>query len=292
MGDFQDWEQIIGGPIFVVGAARSGTTWVFDIMASHPQVTGVYESWLFTPQNGLASLFTSAHWPSSRSGLSGLLPREDLIRDVRQFSTRLLSRAVRPEHRYIVEKSPSHLFVMDLIHEVFPAARFVHVLRDGRDVCVSVRAASKYWVPQWAKTFGRSIYSSAQAWQHAVRRARQLGSDLGGQFLEIQYESIKQDPIESYRKLFDFCQIPYDESLLRQIYERTDFNLNFKPKETGFRRGGRVGDWTTHFSVVDAVIFNIVAGETLIDTGYEKNRRWIRPLRKKVKPPALNVSSG
>jgi hypothetical protein len=266
--------QLEQSPIFVVGAARSGTTWVYDILTSHPQVAGVYESWLFTRDNGLGSLYTSAHWPPNRSGLSRLMERPALLEETRAFTDRLLSQALKPEHRFLVEKSPSHVFAVPLIHELYPGSRFIHVLRDGRDVTVSVRAAARSWVPQWREAFGRSVLTSARAWSHAVRRARKLGAELGDQFLEVRFEEIKQDPVAAYRQLLEFCGISYDETLLQQIHEQTDFARNYKSNEEGFRRGGRVGDWRTHFNILDAVQFNLAAGDTLIETGYEENRRW------------------
>jgi len=271
-------EQLAEPPIFVVGAARSGTTWVYDILTAHPEVAGVYESWFFTRQNGLGSLYTSAHWPPNRSGLSGLLEREALLEETRAFADKLLSRALRPEHRFLVEKSPSHLFAVQLIHELYPRSRFIHVLRDGRDVSVSVRAASRSWVPQWGQAFGRSVVTSAKAWSHAVGRARKFSAELGDLFLEVRFEEIKQDPITAYGRLLEFCRIPYDEKLLQRIHEQTDFAANYAENEKGFRRGGRVGDWRTHFNIFDAVQFNLAAGDTLVETGYEENRRWASPV--------------
>lgn len=277
-------DQLEQSPIFVVGAARSGTTWVYDILTAHPQVAGVYESWLFTRNNGLGSVFNSAHWPPNRSGLSRLLEREALLEETRAFADRLLARALAPEHRFLVEKSPSHVFAVPLIHELYPRSRFIHVLRDGRDVTVSVRAAARSWVPQWREAFGRSVLTSARAWSHAVRRARKLGAQLGDQFLEVRFEEIKRDPLAAYRRLLDFCGISYDEILLEQIHQQTDFAQNYKSNEKGFRRGGRVGDWRTHFNIVDAVQFNLAAGDTLVETGYEKNRRWASSVVRKASP--------
>lgn len=278
-------DQLIAPPIFVVGAARSGTTWVYDILTSHPEVAGVYESWLFTRNNGLGSLFTEAHWPPNRSGLSRLLERQVLLDETRVFADRVLSKAIEPNHRFLVEKSPSHLYVMELIHELYPGSRFINVLRDGRDVSVSVRSAARSWVPQWRQTFGRSISASARAWSHAVRHARCVGEKLGDLYHELRYEQIKQDPIGSYCQLFDFCNIPYDEELLQQIFEATDFATNYKPGENRFRRGGRIGDWRTHFTVLDAIRFNQAAGARLVETGYEKNRWWVGSLFRKVIQP-------
>jgi len=269
------FDQLVTAPIFVVGAARSGTTWVHDIFSAHPQVASVYESWLFTEENGIGSLFTKAHWPPTRSGLGVLLDRDILLAYTREMVVHIMSHAIKPEHRFLVEKSPSQLYVMPFINEIFPDARFIHVLRDGRDVSVSVRAASKSWVLAWRQTFGRSIRNSAHAWKNTVRRTQKDRGKLGERFFEIRYEELIADPFAAYRHLFDFCTIPYDNSILQHIFEVTDFDTNYRPKETGFRRGGRIGDWYTHFTLLDALIFNYVAGEMLVKLGYEKNRKWL-----------------
>lgn len=266
--------QLDREPIFIVGAARSGTTWVYDILTAHPRVAGIFESWLFTQNNGLMSLFTDAHRPENRSGLGRFVEKEALIVYVRDLATRIMSHALKPEHRFLVEKSPSHLYSMSLIHEIFPGSRFIHVVRDGRDVSVSVKAAIRSWVPNWRKTFGRSIKTSARSWKHAIRRARREANTLGSRYLEIKYEHIHNDPLGSYRKLFDFCGIPYNDEILQMVFNATDFNKNFKPNESGFRRGGRIGDWRDHFSLIDALVFNFEAGEMLVELGYEKNRKW------------------
>ncbi|MBW1835562.1 MAG: sulfotransferase [Deltaproteobacteria bacterium] len=268
------FDQLVQEPIFIIGAARSGTTWVLDILTAHPEVTGIHESWLFTQNNGLFALFTSAHWPPKRSGLGRLLGREELIKYTRNLATQIMSHAIKPGHRYLVEKSPHHLFVIPFINEIFPEAKFIHVLRDGRDVSVSVRAASKSWEPDWRKTFGRSIKSAARAWKHAVKSSRKSGENLNNRFLEIRYEEIYKDPFDTYRRLFDFCEIPYDDGILQSAFNATDFSKNYKPNEIGFRRKGKVGDWRTHFNLIDALIFNLEAGKMLIELGYEKNRRW------------------
>lgn len=270
-------KSLVSDPIFIVGAARSGTTWVFDILSSHPLVCGVYESWLFTRDNGLGSLFTPAHWPPRRSGLSSLLDRQALIEEVRGLSLRLMTRNLDPGQIYLVEKSPSHIYSMPLIHEIFPGARFIHVLRDGRDVAVSVRSASKSWVPQWKLSFGRSINTSGRAWKHAVLRARADSSELGDHFMEIRYENLKSDPERNIKALFDFCGIAITQSQLEITLRETDFAANYNPRESAFRRGGRVGDWKSRFSLLDALRFNLAAGDTLIELQYEKSRFWLPP---------------
>lgn len=268
------FDQLKTDPIFILGAARSGTTWVFDIFNAHPNVAGVFESWLFTRDNGVGSWFTPAHWPAKSSGLGRFLEREQVTTLSREVVQRMMSQAVGPNHQFIVEKSPSHLYAIPLIEEIFPQARFIHVLRDGRDVCVSVRAATRSWMPDWKRTFGSSIAASAKSWHDAVRRASNEGKRLGDRFLEVRYEELRTDPMPNYRKMFDFCGIPYDDSILQAVYAKTDFNLNFKGGEENFRRGGRIGDWRSHFTLLDTYNFQKTAGELLQKKGYVDHPRW------------------
>ncbi len=292
MVNLRPFDQLMQPPIFVVGVARSGTTWVEDIMTAHPEVAGIHESWLFTEKNGLGALFGFTCWSPKNTGLGRILKREELIACVRDFAIRIMEHAILPGHRFLVEKSPSHLYTMSLINKIFTGARFIHVLRDGRDVCVSIRAASRSWEPEWRKTFGRSIVSSARSWKDAVNRVRKYSAKLSEHFLEIRYESIHADPFHAYRQLFDFCSIPYNDDILQTVFDKTNFARNYKPNEAGFRRGGRVGDWCTHFSLIDAMVFNIVAGGTLVKLGYERNRIWLPNLFERFRPLRNKKSEG
>lgn len=268
--------QLAAEPIFIIGSARSGTTWVHDIFKAHPEVATLFETWLFTKQDGIGSLFSSAHWPAKYSGLGRLLEREQLLLQVRSFCETIMSSAILDAHRFLVEKSPSHAFSLDLINEIFPKSRFIHVVRDGRDVAVSVQAAARSWVPHWKMTFGKSLMASAKAWHDSVKRVKNHAGVIGGErFLEVRYEKLHEDPMHTYRTMFDFCDIPYDENLLRRIYEKTDFSKNYKPGEDKFRRGGRVGDWKREYSMKDAIIFQAVAGSMLITLGYENDGKWV-----------------
>lgn len=268
------FDQLKEAPIFIIGPARSGTTWVYDIIKAHPQVAGVYESWLFTPNNGIGALFSTAHWPPNRSGLGNFLQREEVVKCSRDLIIKIISHAIQPNDQYLVEKSPNHIYAIPLIREIFPDAKFICVLRDGRDVAVSVRAAAKSWMKDWKNSFGHSLRLSTHAWKSAISRARQEARYLGDNYLEIRYEEIHSDPIPAYRQLFDFCRIPYDQGTLEEIFNTTDFSRNYKGGESKFRRGGRVGDWEQSFTIIDKYIFKRIAGDMLIELGYEYDNSW------------------
>ena len=275
-------DRLEGDPIFVIGCARSGTTWVLDAFGAHPDVATVNESWLFSPTVGLGPLLGKGHWdpdhPGGPQGLSRFVSREDFVAEVRTFAARVLGKALGDGQRFLVEKSPNHVWTADGIAEVFPEARFIHVVRDGRDVAVSLLAAGDSWAPQWKESSAASVQQAASTWRRALERAAVVAPALDDRLLEVRYEDLHADPVSGYRRLFDFAEVPYDEDLLERVRTANDFPSNYTPNERGFRRGGRVGDWTDRFSPADCLAFQLAAGELLIELGYEADDRWVERL--------------
>ena len=263
-------------PVFVVGAARSGTTWVFDAYRAHPQVAGVFESMLFARLHGLGGLLHDDHWRDPRTGLGALASRDEVVDEIRELASGWLSRALRPEHHFLVEKTPAHGLVMAEIAAVFPDCRFVNVVRDGRDVSVSRRAASRTWATTWARFPGViEVARSARRWRREVNAACEAAASLGERVLEVRYEELHHDPRAGYARLYDFAGIPYDDELLARVHQGTDFELSGRAADaSGFYRGGRIGDWRRSFNVVDGLVFNALAGDTLVSLGYEPTRWW------------------
>jgi hypothetical protein len=189
-----------------------------------------------------------------------------------------LARALRPHHRFLVEKSPRHGHHIPFINELFPTARFVHVVRDGRDVAVSVRAASRSWAPDWRGDVARSVWTSAADWRNSLAAVRAATPAVADRLLEVRYEDAIADPYAVYRRLYEFAGIPYGDALLERVFDATDFERNFRPDEGQFRRAGRVGDWRTRFTTRDRIEFARAAGTTLVDLGYEDHPfRWVLP---------------
>lgn len=274
--------QLDAPPIFVVGHPRSGTTWVYDVLVEHPEVAGVLESWLFSKGAGLFPLLNRRHWDAQALGdefgqsvgLGALASRAEVVEEVRQLTARLLARALTPEHRFLVEKTPVHHDAMEAIAEVFPEARFIHVVRDGRDVTVSFRAATGSWL---AWNASGSAFDHARAWVRTIRTAREAGARLGDRFMEVRYEDLKEDPVGHAGRLFDFCGIPCERELLERICAATAFDRRFAGGADRFRRAGRVGDWRDALGPLDILRHWRGAGRGIVEAGYEDGLAW--PLR-------------
>jgi Sulfotransferase family len=288
----RSFDGLASDPVFVIGHARSGTTWVYDILTSHPEVAGVLESWLFTRSNGVSRLFDERLWGDEgirrqraimgeSVGLAHLLTREEMLGEVRRLAERVLGRALEPHHRYLVEKTPTPYTDVGLVTEVFPGAKVVHVVRDGRDLAISLRAAALSWNPGW-RVFGgdahlrrlRALRRSAQSWAMTVRATRALGRRLGERHLEVRYEQLLAAPRESMRRIFEFCGIPHDPALLDEVVARTDFEQRFAGGEYEFRRRGRAGDWRARFGVLDALVYELSSRAALRELGYARGRLW------------------
>lgn len=273
-------------PIFVVGYERSGTTLLFESIESHPHVAGVFESWLFDENLGLGGLFDPRYWDPSiirkrdevigrPMGLRPLMERAELVRDVRALASEWLARALGPDDRFLVEKTPVHLYAAPIIAEVFPGARFVEIVRDGRDVVVSSAAASR----GWGKEVGRvptavRTADMAREWRISVETGLAHQRRLHDSWLRVQFEDLRNDFTSTLATVFDFCCIPHQAEILETARAATD--LGDRPtSEAGFRRAGRVGDWRDRLTLRDAVRFHQAAGEVLASSGYDTGRGWI-----------------
>jgi hypothetical protein len=104
------------------------------------------------------------------------------------------------------EKTPAHVFHIDLIDEVFPEAQFIHIIRDARDVVRSLQNVE--WSP-------RRIRWSVGRWTDSVAAGRSAGRRLGtGRYLEVRYEALTREPRKVVEDICSFLCEPFSESML------------------------------------------------------------------------------
>ena len=104
------------------------------------------------------------------------------------------------------EKTPAHVYQMDLIHEVYPKAQFVHILRNGRDVVRSLQNVE--WSP-------REIRWSVNRWKSSIEAGRSFGSQFPeGLYTEVRFEELTNNPESSARSLCEFLNEPFVPEML------------------------------------------------------------------------------
>jgi hypothetical protein len=280
----EDLDQLAAEPIFLGGHFRSGTTWLYDLMTTHELVAGAFETWMFSPLHGIGGVFAAEQWDGDQIsdtttrvgrayGLHQFGSRDAIAADVRELLEKWMARNLGPDHRFLVEKTPTHLLGMETISEVFPKSRFVQIVRDGRDVAVSMHAAAKGWNPRFGDLTDPLFRKQAISWKRTVRGISAGGAALGDRYFELRYEDLHRDPVAVLSQTFEFCGIPSDASTVEEIVAANRFSGHRSGRDA-FRRKGEVGDWRNHFNLFRAFVFNHYAGGMLASKGYEDRRRW------------------
>jgi Sulfotransferase family len=276
------FDRFAAPPLFICGCARSGTTWTFDLFDRHPEVKALCESWVLSQTRGVTAVLAQPYWDTEVHagwaervdmpfGTVQLVSYDQMVRDLGELVAGWLANAAGEDHRFLAAKEPIDIKATAIL---FPKARFVHVLRDGRDVALSMRRASETWDPTMG--IGLPMEFRAEAWRRQVQNIRAHRELLSERYLEVRYEDMQADPIAAMRTLFDFSQIPYDDALLERIREQTDLEKSYDKSvhQSGFRGGSRAGGWREVYSGREAAAFDRAAGELLVELGYEQDRGW------------------
>lgn len=248
------WERMI----FVVGARRSGTNLVERVLSVHPDVATIRgETYLFS--DGIAPLAARVHHGARGSSrLGALYADESVFLDaVRGLCDALFlgyvdERAPRPVR--LVERTPEHVHHLDLIGRVYPDAAVVHVVRDGRDVARSVRAHA---------AGPRTITGAGREWRSAVEAARR--ADPPARFVELRYEDLVLAPEPTLTGLYEQLELPCTPDTVRAAVAESREWYNVDPRSPAVG----VAKWRTAMSRRDLRAFMAVAGDTLVDLGYE-----------------------
>jgi Sulfotransferase family len=270
---------------FFVGCGRSGTTLIRVMFDAHPMMaipsgTGLIKRLaedraLYERPDGFdVERFGAEEVVSGRFSSWGLGPEDlrasladprpvDLPDAVRRVYATFAATQRKPRYG---NKSHGYVLAIPLIASVFPEARFVHIVRDGRNVALSLME-----VP-----FGPSrIEAAARFWRRRVHQGRSDGRQLGpSRYREVRYEDLVADPAGVLPTLCEFLDLPFDPSMLRYYekqarvahtlkYPEIHRNLAEPPKPN-------VRDWRNVLDKRDLAKFEAVAGSTLRDFGYER----------------------
>src|SRR3954452_12477844 len=254
--------------IFAFGARRSGTWWLQRILTAHPEVAEIpSETYLF--ELGVRPLLERFHHGarSSQTVAEMYADRDTVLDAARDFCDSVLTPYLEPGSRYLSERSPGHAKAVDVIAAVYPDARLVHIIRDGRDVARSLVARD--WGPD-------SVADAAREWRDSILSARQHAPE--GQYLEVSYESLLGEMEGGVRAIYDWLGLRYDDAIVGATLAIARRPANEDPKDPRIAQG----KWRDHFSDADVEAFEAEAGELMQELGYER----AAPHAKAVEAPA------
>ena len=296
---------------FIFGHARSGTTLLMRLVRLHPEVHCNYQAHFFTRQPLLKSLVDT---PEAEEWLRRKSNRWNRGRDLSPLVLRaaadfILEReAAREGKRIVGDKSPSSTIhgqaVRDL-HAVYPDAKLVYIVRDGRDVLISERfrnlveeskflkAEDKHIIEELRKdqtqfTNGtRSIFTEAvirrvaKSWVTNLQETEEQGRRLFGEnYCSLRYEDLLARPFDEMAKLWKFLGVQADPSLEKTVIDEMSSNPDeeWQAKRNediaSFLPKGHAGNWERLFTTRDRAIFKEIAGEMLMKRGYEDDINW------------------
>jgi hypothetical protein len=249
--------RLHGRSIFLVGAPRSGTTWVHQLLATHPDVATSGELHVFC--EGLTGLFANFENPDPWMYLHTWVTRDELLRLSREFVDGVMQSALarRPGATRVLDKTPTHddPFAA-LLAEVFPDAAFVHLIRNARD---SVSSQRDLW-GSWSPT-ARSWSASAARWQRLVRDLRAQLSHR--RYLEVRYEDLVAAPEAGLTGILEFLGLDHDDEFVRDAVAFGRAPINVRPSDP------RVGvdKWAGIDPLAERDIVR-AAGDLMVELGY------------------------
>lgn len=308
---------------FAVGNGRSGTTWLERTLNTHPEVlckgSGMFFGKNIKNFGGRRLLYEVLLHSEGLKTWHGMRENdwtrkrsfeEDAALITRAAIDALMRRELAASGKQVLgDRTPHHVSYLGEVHDLYPEAKVIHAIRDGRDVAISSLHA--FWRhsqdrggpasiskeeasmrdayledPQAYLESRRSIFTEerirqqAARWNRTVRRGRESGARLFGEnYFELFYENHLDRPHETLSRLFEFLEVDTSPEVIEQVVEANSFE-----KLTGRNRGqespgaslrkGVSGDWKGTFTERDKQVFKEEAGELLMKLGYEQNPNW------------------
>jgi len=277
-------EKFDSSPFFIVGADRSGTTFLRLMLNEHPRLRIPQEShFLIDLMNEFP--FDCILQPEDIEKVFELItehPRWEYW-DVENFALRELLFSLKlptlPEtidaiyrnlnskgkHRW-GDKTPIYIREIKRIHQLFPDSKFIHIIRDGRDVCASLQNV-RWW--------GKYTAKWAYYWQKSVNLGRNAGEKLGtAYYIEVKYEDLVLDTEKILKKICRFIGEEYDERMLsfykKSFKEIPKVEQKIHTKTLRSPRATDVCRWPKELSLIQIAVIEIVAGKMLDYSGYPR----------------------
>jgi len=281
--------------IFIVGVARSGTTLLRLMLDAHPDLAIPPETH-FIPRviracrtgddahaAALKAITSHRRWPDF--GLDAEVLRERFAAHRRLSAGDAMREfyglyAAKHQKTRWGDKSTNYVRRMRPISRILPEARFVHLIRDGRDVARSLVAV--HFGPD-------SVPAAAKKWSAEIRKARRQGPRLPG-YLELRYEDLIDDPEAVLRRVCEATELPWDDAMLdyqERAGERISEIVRDLDRGEGEAvtaearaahqenvskplRADRAGRWRTEMLAGEIAEFERIAGDVLDELGYER----------------------
>lgn len=276
--------------LFVTGAAKSGTTWIQLLLDAHPEVACRGEGSFFEKfAGGLQKLCNHLNEESRKNRVL----KGPEVPPFPEFEIPLILHLLRqsvlgclatygaePKIRVIGEKTPSTALGLDAVQACFPDAKILHVVRDGRDVCVSAwhhnLRDSRGDITTFMPSFAEFMPFMTDVWLKHQRPPLKLQETRPDALKMVRYEDLIAAPKETLLQICQWLGVASDSETLSACSSAADFRSLTGGRAPGqedpnsFFRSGTSGGWRKHFSDHQAEQFWAMAGSEMARLGYER----------------------
>jgi len=276
-------------PVFVLGSPRSGTTLLYHMLLSAGNFA-VYRAesealHLLEPRFGDLSVEKNKRrlmqeWVKTRlftaTGLEAASLQERVMAECRNGGDFLRIVMEETARRQGVarwaECTPDHLLYLPRIKQTIPEALVIHIIRDGRDVALSMERQNYPRKLPWDLSLRRM--AAGLYWEWMVRNGRELGRELGPDYIEVHYEDLVSRPQQVLDQLSPFIgqALDYEQIQRVGIGSVSQPNTSFKAEAEG-DGFNPVQRWKKHFAPAELAIFEELLGDALPQFGYARETK-------------------
>ncbi len=272
-------------PVFVLGCHRSGTNLLYDTLLSaggfaiYRGYLPVYEKLIpkfgsFADQKSRARAVET--WLRSegfrRSGLDADQIREQLMTKCStggDFIRLIMDGVARSQGatRWAAYNPDSALHMARIKADI-PEALFIHIVRDGRDIALSLSKMGGFQPLPWDRG-SRDLLATAQYWKWMVLTAKANGARMPGEYLEIHYEELVNNPRPTLVSIGQFLDHPldYDRIHAAKLGRLSETNSSFR-EERQTAVASPVNRWRQRLTSKEVAALEACVGDCLEATGY------------------------
>jgi omega-hydroxy-beta-dihydromenaquinone-9 sulfotransferase len=262
-------------PILIIGAPGSGTNLLYQSLCCHRDLAyinnnmlraGIYRHGRFVG-NRRKSLFILQNLihrdPDSNLPHEADILWEKYFRDYYSYMTEndyteemaayFRKKVLQVQNLWgrsrFANKNLQNSFRVRLLNSIFPDAKFIHIIRDGRAVAFSILnkkefgAISPILLVGFKDILGdkyqsdrSKLYNYGLAWAQYVRKAREAGAIAQGRYYEVRYENLVREPYKELRKIVDFCELDWYSEFEEKIPPTQDMNEKWRQKASKEQR--------------------------------------------------------
>ena len=273
-------------PVFVMGCHRSGTNLLYDNLLSAGGFA-IYRG-LLPVYEKLIPRFGDLSHPGNRRRMLEVWLRSEGFRrsglDAKALSSEMLEKATsggaflrlimdgvaksQNAQRWAVYNPDSALHLIRIKRDL-PEALFIHIIRDGRDIALSLTRMGGFRALPWDRG-SRQVLATGLYWKWMVQKAKAAGKIFGDDYVEVHFEELVANPRETLKTLSGFLEhdLDYDRIQAASLGRLRESNSSFVTESTAATPTQPLGRWKQRLSTHEIASLEAAVGDCLLACGY------------------------